>query len=56
MTLRILWDQIQRKLAKMDITADVFENYPEYVPDVDNFVSPNCSYVNVENLSPLICG
>ena len=39
----------------MASTVDVFENYPEYVPDVDNYVSTNCSYVNVENLSQIIC-
>ena len=39
----------------MESTADTFANYPEYVPDIDNFVSPKCSYVNVEDLSPFIC-
>ena len=39
----------------MESEADVFANYPEYAPDIDNYVSPNCSYLNVDDLSPFIC-
>ena len=39
----------------MGSAGDLFVNYPVYVPDIDNYVSPNCSYVNVEDLSPFIC-
>ena len=34
---------------------DVLRDYPEYVPDLENYVAPNCSYVNVEDLHPFIC-
>ena len=32
-----------------------FANFPEYVPDVVNYVAPNCVYLNVDDLSPFIC-
>ena len=32
-----------------------FVNYPEYVPDIENYVAPNCVYLNVDDLSPLVC-
>ena len=39
----------------MDAIQDDFVDYPDYVPDFDNQFSPNCMYVNVEDLSPYIC-
>ena len=35
--------------------ADDFLIYPEYVPDIENYVAPNCMYLNVDDLSPFIC-
>ena len=38
---------------------DVFENsfnYPEFFPEVDNYVQPHCQYLNVECLSHYING
>ena len=40
----------------MDGETDAFVDYPEYVPDLDNYIVPNCSYLNVEDLHTLICG
>ena len=37
------------------ITTDSF-NYPEFIPDVDNYFKPNCMYLNVENLSDYVNG
>ena len=39
----------------MAAIQDDFVDYPDYVPDFDNQFSPNCMYVNVEDLSPYIC-
>ena len=40
----------------MDELLDVFSDYPEFDPDVDNYVRPNCKYMNVECLSDFING
>ena len=40
----------------MDGVADAFVDYPEYVPDVDNYILPNCSYLDVDDLYQFICG
>ena len=37
------------------VTAAAFVDYPEYVPDLDNYVQPNCSYLSVEDLYHYIC-
>ena len=39
----------------MERAVDVFTEYPEYFPDIDNYIVPNCSYLDVEDLYPLIC-
>ena len=39
----------------MESVADDFVGYPEYVPDIDNYIIPNCSYLNVDGLYPFIC-
>ena len=31
-------------------------DFPEYVPNIENYVAPNCMYLNVDDLSPFICG
>lgn len=31
-------------------------NYPEFIPEVDNYVQPNCQYLSVEGLSHYING
>ena len=36
--------------------ADAFFDYPEYVPDLENYVRPNCTYLNVDDLYQLVCG
>ena len=33
----------------------VFADFPEYEPDIDNYVNPNSSYLDVDDLSPYIC-
>ena len=33
-----------------------FQNYPEFDPDLENYVPPNCSYMCVDELSPFIFG
>ena len=40
----------------MAAVADEFLDYPEYVPDLENYVKPNCSYLNVEDLYQFVCG
>ena len=40
----------------MDGVTDAFVDYPEYVPDLDNYVRPNCSYLDVDDLYRFICG
>ena len=32
-----------------------FADFPEYVPNIENYVAPNCMYLNVDDLSPFIC-
>ena len=32
------------------------QDYPEFIPDIDNFVKPNCQYLNVDCLSQYING
>ena len=39
----------------MTTVAEAFADFPEYVPDLDDYNVPNCSYLNVEDLSPFIC-
>ena len=38
-----------------EVTGD-FLNYPEFIPDVDNYLQPNCRYLNVEYLSDFVNG
>ena len=45
-----------KKKRKMDELLDVFSDYPEYNPDVNNYVRPNFRYMNVECLSDFING
>lgn len=40
----------------MDELRDVFVDYPEFIPDVDDYIRPNCKYANVECLSDFING
>ena len=40
----------------MAAVADEFLDNPEYVPDLENYVKPNCSYLNVEDLYQFVCG
>ena len=40
----------------MAADADAFFDYPEYVPDLENYVRPNCTYLNVDDLYQLVCG
>lgn len=40
----------------MNGLADDLLDYPEFVPDVENYVPSNCNYMNVEELSYLIFG
>ena len=39
----------------MGTSLNDFGDYPEFFPDIDNYVSPNCIYLNVDDLSPFIC-
>ena len=43
------------RLEMANVADDVFSGYPEYVPNIDNYNVPNCSYLHVEDLSPFIC-
>ena len=36
--------------------ATDFADFPEYVPNIENYVAPNCMYLNVDDMSPFICG
>ena len=40
----------------MDGLSDVTCDYPEFVPDVDDYLPSSCSYMNVECLSNIING
>ena len=40
----------------MDELREIFSDYPEFSPDVDNYVRQNCRYMNVEYLSNFING
>ena len=40
----------------MDVLTGDFCNYPEFIPDVDNYLQPNCRYLNVEYLSDIVNG
>ena len=40
----------------MDSLADVVADYPQYVPDLDDYVRPNCSYLNVDDLYTFVSG
>ena len=40
----------------MDVSiVDTF-NFPEFIPDIENYVHTNCRYMNVENLSDYVNG
>ena len=40
----------------MDELREIYSDYPEFSPDVDNYVRQNCRYMNVEYLSNFING
>ena len=40
----------------MDGVGVDFVDYPQYMPDLDNYVQPNCSYLNVDDLYQIVCG
>ena len=40
----------------MDELRDVLSDYPEFSPDVDNYVRQNCRYIDVECLANLVNG
>lgn len=35
--------------------ADAFAEFPEYIPDIDNYVAPHCSFLSADDLSPYLC-
>ena len=39
----------------MEAVSNDFADYPEFVPDLENYDPPICSYLNVDDLSPYIC-
>ena len=39
----------------MEGFRDDFADFPEFVPDVENYLPSNCSYMCVDVVSPLIC-
>ena len=46
----------KKKKIEMDELLGVFSDFPEFNPDVDNYVRPNCKYMDVECLSNFING
>ena len=40
----------------MDVLTAASLNYPEFIPDIDNYFKQNCMYLNVENLSNYVNG
>ena len=44
----------RKKKWKMVDLADMNDVYPEYVPDLENYIPASCTYVGVDELSTLI--
>ena len=44
----------KKKGKKMVDLADMNDVYPEYVPDLENYIPASCTYVGVDELFTLI--